>query len=488
MRLSSLIASSDGVCGSDSDVEITGIAEDSRRVEPGDLFVAIPGTQQDGGVFIVQALERGARAVLAPEGYVPVDPNTVVVTTPHIRKTLSEIAARLYPRQPDVMVAVTGTSGKTSTAQFTREIWQTLGYRAGSMGSLGLILPDSSEYSSINTPSPIVLHQRLEKAASQQVSHLVMEASSHGLAMHRMDGVRLKAAGFTNLSHDHLDYHQDMESYLAAKLRLFTEVMSVGGAAVLNADISEFEIVAAACHTRQLKVISYGKKAKEIKLLELKPDHQGQLLTLDFLGKKHQIMLPLIGAFQAWNSLCALGLVLGSGSDGDKAMAALASVTGVPGRLQRIGQAKKGGSVFVDYAHKPDALENVLKALRPHVAAHAGAKLGVVFGCGGNRDKTKRPIMGGIAQKYADWVIVTDDNTRHEEPNTIRREILAGCVPGGNVREIADRAEAISVAIGLMGPHDVLIIAGKGHETGQIVGDTTIPFDDADVAQKVLQA
>ena len=487
MWLSNLIASSDGLVLHGADVEITGIAEDSRQIEAGNLFVAIPGTAQDGGLFIADALRRGAKAVLCPtkaEAHIHLD--VPLVTAPHIRKNLSDLAAAFYPKQPDVIAGVTGTSGKTSTTQFTREIWEHLHYRAGSMGSLGLILPDSKEYSSINTPAPVLLHQRLEKAVGQNVSHFVMEASSHGLAMHRLDNVRFKAGGFTNLSHDHLDYHRDMESYLRAKLRLFAEILPTGGAAVLNADVKEYESFAKIAQNRKLNILGYGKKANEIKLIDIKPEPHGQLFTLDLFGKRQQIMLPVIGAFQVWNSLCALGMVIGCGGDTEKALEALGHVSGVLGRLQQVGTTKSGGAVFVDYAHKPDALENVLKALRPHAAAHEG-RLGVVFGCGGNRDKTKRPVMGKIAQQFADWVIVTDDNPRHEDPNIIRHEILAGCMPGKALREIADRATAIKEGISQLGPHDILIIAGKGHERGQIIGDEVLPFDDAEVAKKVLQ-
>jgi UDP-N-acetylmuramoyl-L-alanyl-D-glutamate--2,6-diaminopimelate ligase len=490
MRLSNLIASSDGLKRYGDDIDITGLTDDSRKVLPGNLFVAVPGNETDGSTFIAEALLRGARAILIPEGkdITPAGGAVTTLTTPNIRVTLSKIAAQFYRRQPDIVAAVTGTSGKTSTAQFTREIWQTLGYRAGSMGSLGLILPDSKEYSSINTPGPIDLHKRLEKAADQNVTHLVMEASSHGLAMRRMDNVLLKAAGFTNLSHDHLDYHLTMSEYLAAKSRLFSELLSPGSAAVLNADIPEFGALMKIVEARRLKVISYGQKAKEIKLIESLPDSKGQLLTFELFGKKHQAVLPVIGAFQAWNALCALGLAIGCGADMDNAVDALSQITGVAGRLELTGHTKAGAAIFVDYAHKPDALKNVLKALRPHVAAHPGAKLGVVFGCGGNRDKTKRPIMGEIAQRLADWVIVTDDNPRHEEPATIRREIMAGCKPTKTLQEIADRATAIAAGIRKLQAHDVLIIAGKGHENGQIVGDATLPFDDAEVARKVLQS
>lgn len=485
MRLSNLIESSDGLTLHGDDPDISGISADSRSIKPGFLFIAIPGAKHDGRAFIADAIRRGAVAVLAPES-TSVDPLATFITAPNIRKTISRIAAGFYPRQPETIAAVTGTSGKTSTTQFTRELWQALGYTSASIGTLGLITAHETRYGSLTTPDAITLHQLLEETVDKGVTHLAMEASSHGLALHRLDDVRVKVGGFTNLSRDHLDFHGTMEDYLAAKLRLFEAVMPEGGTVALNADATEFDDLARRAKARRHAVISYGLEGKEIRLKSVTPDARGQVLHFELFGKVSDILLPVIGQFQAWNALCALGMVVGSGGDQDRSVAALGRVTGVPGRLELAGHTKEGGAIFVDYAHKPDALENVLKALRPHVAAHKGAKLGVVFGCGGNRDSGKRPIMGAIAQRFADRVIVTDDNPRHEEPAVVRREILAGCKPGPALREIGDRAEAIRVAIGQLGPNDVLIIAGKGHESGQIIGDKTLPFDDAEVTRKVL--
>ena len=485
MQQLSRIASNEGITLHGTDREITGITADSRNVKPGFLFIAIPGTKHDGTTFIDDAVARGAVAVLAPAGFAPL-PTITTLTAPDIRKAVSSIAANFYPRQPETIVAVTGTSGKTSTAQFTREIWQAMGEKSASIGTLGLVTANESRYGSLTTPDAITLHQLLDECAGQGIHHLAMEASSHGLALHRLDHVRLKAGGFTNLSQDHLDYHHTMEDYLAAKLRLFTHVLPKGSTAVLNTDISEFDILAEAAKFHQLKVISYGAKPGDIRLLDIKPQAHSQSLRLKILGKNYEILLPLIGSFQAWNGLCALGLVIASGGNVEKAIESLGKVTGVPGRLQWVGTSAKGGMVFVDYAHKPDALLNVLQALRPHVTAHKGAKLAVIFGCGGNRDKGKRPLMGEIATRLADWVIVTDDNPRHEEPAVIRREILAGCAPGATLQEIGDRAQAIKTGIEKLAQGDVLIIAGKGHEPGQIIGDETHPFDDTDVARKVL--
>jgi UDP-N-acetylmuramoyl-L-alanyl-D-glutamate--2,6-diaminopimelate ligase len=356
---------------------------------------------------------------------------------------------------------------------------------SASIGTLGYISAAESRYGSLTTPDAISLHQMLDSAAVKGVTHLAMEASSHGLDLHRLDSVHLKAGGFTNLSRDHLDYHLTLESYFAAKQRLFTTLLQRGYTAVLNSDIPEFETLVDIAQSRGLKVISYGKKSNDIKLISANPQACGQILTLDVFGARREILLPVIGTFQALNSLCALGLVIGSGGDSNAVTNAIASLTGVPGRLQFVGETKTGGSVYVDYAHKPDALEQVLTALRPHVAAH-NSKLGVVFGCGGNRDAGKRPIMGDIAARLADWAFVTDDNPRYEDAVAIRRAVMAGAAGAKHVREVADRAVAIEKAIQDLGQHDVLVIAGKGHESGQIIGDVTHPFDDAQVAIKVL--
>ena len=467
-----------------ADVEISGLTEDSRKVKPGFLFIATPGVKQDGRGFIDAAITNGAVAVVLPEGSV-VDPRVSSIIVPDIRKATSALAAAFYPRQPETIVSVTGTSGKTSTAQFVREIWQALGQKSASIGTLGLVTAAGTGYGSLTTPDAITFHHLLDDCAGQGITHVAVEASSHGIEFNRLDHVRLKAGGFTNLSRDHLDYHQTMEAYLAAKMRLFSTLLPTGATAVLNADIPEFPVLAETAQKRGLKILSYGKNGADLCLIEARPDPRGQILRLEVFGQKAEVLLPVIGGFQAWNALCAAGLVIGSGGEAFAVIQALAQVTGVPGRLQFIGTSKKGGAVFVDYAHKPDALENVLRAMRPHVAAH-NAKLGVVFGCGGNRDKGKRPIMGDIAQRLADWVIVSDDNPRHEEAAVIRAEVLAGCADKKNVQEIGDRAVAIAEGIARLNANDVLIIAGKGHEPGQIVGDTVLPFDDAEEARKVL--
>ncbi|MDE2029119.1 MAG: UDP-N-acetylmuramoyl-L-alanyl-D-glutamate--2,6-diaminopimelate ligase [Alphaproteobacteria bacterium] len=509
MRLSTLANSSKDITLRGADIEVTGLTEDSRKVKPGCLFIATPGVKQDGRAFIDDAIKRGAVAVLLPktlqdkeqpqsnnddiplplrEGLGEGSPqasNISLLTAPDIRDATSALAAAFYPRQPETIAAVTGTSGKTSTAQFAREIWQALRHKSASIGTLGLVTAEETAYGSLTTPDAITLHRLLDECAEHDITHAVIEASSHGIELHRLDHVRLKAGGFTNLSRDHLDYHQTMEAYLAAKMGLFERILPEGAAAVLNADIPEYAALEAAAKKRKLKIISYGRQGHDLRLLDLLPDAQGQTLRLEAFGKEIDARLSVIGGFQAWNALCAAGMAIGGGEDAEAVLAALAAITGVPGRLQFIGLSAKGGAVFVDYAHKPDALENVLAALRAHVVPH-GAKLGVIFGCGGNRDAGKRPIMGRIAQEKADWVIVSDDNPRHEEPGMIRAAILAGCADKTNVKEVGDRAKAIAAGIEKLGAHDVLVIAGKGHEPGQIVGDKVLPFDDAEEARKVL--
>lgn len=467
------------------DVDVSGITEDSRKVKPGFLFIATPGTKQNGCAFIDDAVGRGAVAIVAPLDF-EAAVSLPTVKVPDVRKATADLAAAFYPRQPETIVAVTGTSGKTSTAQFAREIWQSLGRASASIGTLGLVTAKGTSYGALTTPDAITFHRLLDDCASQGITHAAIEASSHGIELHRLDRVRLKAGAFTNLSRDHLDRYGTMDAYYAAKRRLFTALLPAGAAAVLNADIPQFLELSTVARQRGLKVISFGKRGEDLRLIDCAPDSKGQILRVDCFGKRTELLLPAIGAFQAWNALGAVGLAIGSGSDADKALAALAKVTGVPGRLQYIGAKPNGGDVFVDYAHKPDALANVLRALRPHVAVHKGAKLGVVFGCGGDRDKGKRPIMGEIARKEADWVIVTDDNPRTEKPAAIRAEIVAGCGDLSTVAEIGDRAAAIREGIEKLGAHDVLVIAGKGHEPGQIIGDQVLPFDDAAQARKAL--
>ena len=482
MRLSELAGEgqegrSVGMAG---DVEIRGLSADSRRIEPGFLFAALPGSKADGRRFIDAAIARGAVAVLAPEG-TSLPAEIACIVDPNPRRRLSLLAARFYGRQPRTIAAVTGTSGKTSTVEFARQIWGRLGRKAASLGTLGLIAPAVNEYLSLTTLDPVELHRRLAGLAGSGVEHLALEASSHGLDQYRLDGVRVSAAAFTNLSRDHLDYHPDMVAYLAAKRRLFTELLAPGGAAVLNADAPEFGLLADSMDARGQRVIGYGRAGRELRLLDQRPEADGQRLSIEAFGKRHDLFFPVAGGFQAFNLLAAIGLVVGCGEDAEAALAAVGAIAVVHGRIERVVRLANGAAVYVDYAHKPGALEAVLKSLRPH----AHGKLVVVFGCGGDRDRGKRPVMGAIATELADRVFVTDDNPRSEDPAAIRREIMTGAK---GATEIGDRRQAIRAAVASLGAGDLLVIAGKGHETGQIVGAEVLPFDDSAEARAAVEA
>jgi len=463
--------------------DITGITSDSRRVEPGFLFAALPGSRADGRAYIAEAVRRGAAAVLAPPdttlgGLAAVIP---LITDDNPRRLYALMAARLHAGQPATVVAVTGTNGKTSVVSFARQIWTALGRRAASYGTLGIQTAQGFEGGSLTTPDPVDLHTSLRRLAAQGVECLAMEASSHGLEQHRLDGVRLSAAAFTNLSRDHLDYHGSMAAYFEAKLRLFRDLLPADGTAVINADDAHGASVIAACRARGQRVIAYGKAGTELRLLGSEPTGNGQRLAIEVFGRRHTVDLPLIGGFQADNALCALGLVLAGGADAVAAVDSLAHVQGAPGRLQLVARHAAGAPIFVDYAHTPDALANVLDTLRPHVAG----RLFVVFGCGGDRDAGKRPEMGRIAAERADVIIVTDDNPRSEQAAAIRGQILAAC-PGA--REVGDRAAAIRLAVSELAVGDLLVVAGKGHERGQIVGTVTHPFDDAEQVRAAVAA
>ncbi len=470
-----------------TDPDVSGLCADSRKVRPGDLFAALPGTQADGSTFIAEAVKRGALAVLTGQNTMPSQgsPDVPILTTHNPRRVFSLMAARFNPHQPDHIAAVTGTNGKTSVAAFTWQIWERLGCKAASLGTLGLhatIATDGLDTGvGLTTPDPVALHETLSALSLRGVDHLVMEASSHGLNQCRLDGVRISAAAFTNLSRDHLDYHGDMESYLYAKNRLFEDILEEGGVAVINADTPEFPDLArivAGCGSR---VMGFGRKGAHIRLESQTPGPNGQVLSIVIDDNAYQVLLPLVGDFQASNALCALGLVLACGGSEEAAVMALAHLEGAPGRMQHVADHANGAPVYVDYAHTPDALENALRALHPHVRG----RLYVVFGCGGDRDAGKRPLMGEVAGRLAGTVVVTDDNPRGENPAAIRRQILAGILTksGDTIREIGDRAEAISAAIATLEPEDLLVIAGKGHETYQIIGDERRNFDDAAVAK-----
>jgi len=480
MRLRDLF-SDDATIGPQADaIEVRGLAIDSRVVKPGDLFFAIAGSNTDGSRFIDAAIASGAVAVVGdhpPQRACPVP----FVTTPNPRRALALAAARFFPRQPATIAAVTGTSGKTSVAAFTRQIWQQLGHPSASIGTIGLVSPRRTIYGSLTTPDPIALHRQLDEIAADGVTHLAFEASSHGLDQYRLDGVRIAAGGFTNLTRDHMDYHPDVAHYLNAKLRLFRDLVAAGGAAVVSADHACSQEVIDAARARKLRIIAVGRKADGgdgIRLVGADIEGFAQKLTLEHRGRRHLIKLPLVGEFQIENALVASGLAIGTGSEADAVFKNLEKLEGARGRLERVGE-RNGAPIFVDYAHKPDALAKALQALRPY----AKRKLVVVFGAGGDRDAGKRPLMGAIATENADSVIVTDDNPRSEDPDAIRAAILAAAK---GAKEIADRAEAIRAGVAALQPGDALLIAGKGHETGQIVGDKTLPFSDHDTVAAAL--
>ena len=466
-----------------ADPVITGVTADSRKVAPGSLFVALPGSAADGRAFIPQALSQGAAAVLAPaDTDAALAP--VLVTSGDVRRSYAIAARSFYGAQPKTCVAITGTNGKTSVAAFCRQIWAGLGLSAASMGTLGVLKQTGNVNQALTGPgltSPDAADaaRLLAQLAADGVTHLALEASSHGIDQRRLDGVSLKAAAFTNLTQDHLDYHGDMEAYRAAKLRLFDTLLPRGRTAVLNADSEAYSSFAAASIMSGLGVMGVGERGRDLTLVSRSAVPEGQRLTLDIGGTLHEVLLPLAGAFQASNALVAAGLCIAAGEKPERVLSALEKITGAQGRLQRIPGAGRG-EVYVDYAHTPDGLETVLKAMRPH----ATGRLIVVFGAGGDRDRAKRPLMGEIAGRLADIAIVTDDNPRSEDPAAIRRAVREGCP---DALEIGDRRAAIRHAVGQMRGGDVVIIAGKGHEQGQIVGGTTHPFDDATEAAEALR-
>jgi UDP-N-acetylmuramoyl-L-alanyl-D-glutamate--2,6-diaminopimelate ligase len=481
MRLRDLFSSDAAIAPQADAIEVSGLAVDSRAVKPGDLFFALAGSKTDGSRFIEQAIAAGAVAVAceqAPAG----ERRVPIVVTPNPRRALALAAARFYPTQPQTIAAVTGTSGKTSVAAFTRQIWQRLGHVSASIGTIGLVSPKRTVYGSLTTPDPIALHRQLDEIAHDGVTHLAFEASSHGLDQYRLDGVRIAAGGFTNLTRDHMDYHPDVAHYLGAKLRLFRDLVVDGGAAVISADHDCSAEVLAAARKRGLRIIAVGRNAdgagEGIRLEAAAVGGFAQKLALEHHGRRHMIGLPLVGEFQIENALVAAGLAIGTGSEPGAVFASLEHLEGAKGRLERVGE-HNGAPIFVDYAHKPDALAKALQALRPYVKR----KLIVVFGCGGDRDAGKRPLMGAIASDNADSVIVTDDNPRSESPEKIRAAILDAAK---GAEEIGDRAEAIKAAIAALQPGDTLLIAGKGHETGQIIGDKTLSFSDHEAVAAVL--
>jgi len=460
-------------------VEIAGVTVDSRLVQAGDLFVALPGTKIDGREFIVDAVKAGASAILTIPGTV-VDASIPVVEDRNPRRKYAELASRFYADQPQTQVAVTGTNGKTSVADFTRQLWQFMGSEAASVGTLGVQSNFYEKLGGLTTPDPMALHSALNALVHAGVNHVAIEASSHGLDQYRLDGVRFCAAAFTNLTRDHLDYHKSEQGYFYAKARLFGELLAPGDAAVINIDSSWGAVLDDIAWARGLEKLTVGMgKDAALQLIDQQPDAMGQRVSFAFEGSSHEISLPLMGGFQAENALLAAGLVIATGGDKDACFAGLEVLKGVPGRMELMGTSARGGAVFVDYAHTPGGLSTVLQAAR----AHNPNKLHLVFGCGGDRDAGKRPQMGEIAVKYADRIYVTDDNPRSESAAAIRSEILAAA---HGAIEINDRGAAIECAISELQAGDMLVVAGKGHEEGQIVGEDVLPFSDIKMVKNIL--
>ena len=473
MRLSALLQQDFAV-----DPEITGVTADSRLVRPGFLFAALPGAKVDGKGFAQTAVQAGAAAVIASGPIEGLDAPVIETLDP--RRTYALAAAAFWGKQPNICVAVTGTNGKTSVATFCRQIFTHLGHRAARMGTLGVRAGDEQiTPPGLTTPDAGDVARLLAGLAQRGVTHLALEASSHGIDQRRIDGVRLTAAGFLNLTQDHLDYHATMGAYRAAKLRLFDTLLPRGAIAVLNADSDAFPAFAATATFAGHPLMSVGERGQALKLVSRTALPDGQRLSIIAENRTFDINLPLVGAFQAGNALVAAGLCIAAGESVEPVLAALEHIEGAPGRLQRVGAGPNGGEAFIDYAHTPDGLETVLRALRPHVSG----RLIVVFGAGGDRDRGKRPIMGEVAARLADVVIVTDDNPRSEQPAAIRAAIIASA-PGA--REVGDRAKAIAAGADMLGEGDILVIAGKGHERGQVVGDRTLPFDDVDQTRSAL--
>jgi UDP-N-acetylmuramoyl-L-alanyl-D-glutamate--2,6-diaminopimelate ligase len=464
--------------GTVGDLIISGLTADSRKIVPGMAFVAVAGSKADGASFVADAVGRGASVVItghvADAGAVP------LLTVSEPRRFLALAAARLCGKQPATMAAVTGTAGKTSVASFTRQIWAHAGHAAAMIGTTGVISPTRNEYGSLTTPDPVSLHQLLAELADEGVTHASMEASSHGLDQFRLDGVRLSAAAFTNLGRDHMDYHPTMEDYMAAKMRLFRDLLPKGSPAVVFADDAWSDRAVAAAREAGQDVRTVGRRGDFLTLKRVEHFRHKQVAEIHLGDDIFEVDIPLAGDFQIANALVAAGLAVSTGVAAPVAMAALEKLVGASGRLELVGHTAAGALAYVDYAHKPDALENVLTSVRPFTTG----RVIVVFGCGGDRDRGKRPIMGEIACRLADVVFVTDDNPRSEEPAAIRAEIMAGA---SCATEVGDRAQAIRAAAGMLKSGDTLIVAGKGHEEGQTVGSVTLPFSDHAELRKALE-
>ena len=479
-RLASLFADDVDISAEQGNVWIKGLTADSRAVTEGTLFAALPGTNADGAAFVPDAIKAGAAAILMGEQALDGEVAIPVIRAEDPRRALALVASRYFARQPRTVVAITGTNGKTSVAVFLRQIWEAVGRKAASLGTVGLVAPGADASANLTTPDPVKLHEILANLAHDEVTHLALEASSHGLDQRRLDGVRMAAGALTNITRDHLDYHGTLEAYLKAKFRLFDTLLPKGAAVVVDADRPEAGTVHRVAKGRGLEYFSVGRAGETLRLHSLTRMPDGARLLVEAWGEKHYIALPLVGHFQVANALVAAGLAVATGVEVKAALAALETLQGASGRLELVGSHASGARVFVDYAHTPDALANALDAIRPH----AEGRLIVVFGAGGDRDPGKRPIMGEAAAAKADQVIVTDDNPRSEDPAAIRHAVLQGA-PGAH--EIGDRRAAIRAAVSGLRAGDILLIAGKGHETGQTIGGEVLPFSDQDEARAALK-
>ena len=461
--------------GSDEDSPVTGFAIDHRKVAPGTVFGAFPGTRFNGEDFIPAAVAAGAVAVVSrPEAVVE---GAVQIAAEEPRREFARLAARFFRPFPEVVVAVTGTNGKTSNVELCRQLWRMAGHPSASIGTLGVTTADDQVTTGLTTPDIVTFLSNMAGLERMGITHAAFEASSHGLAQYRTEGLPVRAAGFTNFSRDHLDYHLTMQAYFEAKMRLFEEVVEPGGTAVVWTDDAKSDEVVRRCRARGLTVMTVGRRGEALKLVSREASPLGQKLVVEADGRAHKVDLALIGAYQAANALTAAGLVVATGGELAPTLANLSRVHPVRGRLERAVITRAGAPIYVDYAHTPDAIESAIEALRPH----ARDRMITVFGAGGDRDVGKRAEMGAVAMRLSDLVIVTDDNPRSEDPAAIRRDILEGA-PGA--REVAGRREAILAAVAVAGPGDIILLAGKGHEQGQIIGDMVLPFDDVSVARE----
>lgn len=458
-------------------LEIGGLALDSRKVRPGDLFAALPGVNTDGRKFIESAIKAGAVAVLAPPG---TEAGAPVIEAEDTPGALAAMAAKFHPGQPATIAAVTGTNGKSSTVEFLRQIWTLAGIKAAALGTLGVTRASGRTEVGYTTPDAIALHRSIDAVAGEGVTHLAMEASSHGLKQRRMDAVRVTAAAFTNLTQDHLDYHPDFEDYFNAKLGLFNRVAAEGAPAVINMDSDWSQKMADGAKAAGHEIVTIGWRGHDLVISEIIPHPTSQTLCFSWRGDDFEVVLPLVGEFQTSNALTAATLAVLTGVKPAEAFTALSGLGGVSGRLEEVGRTKAGAPIFIDYAHTPDGLDKLLRAVRPHTQG----RIVLVFGAGGDRDASKRAKMGAIAAKLADTVFVTDDNPRSEDPAAIRKQVMEGCA---DCIEIADRSEAIKAGIQGLQAGDTLVITGKGHETGQIVKDKVLPFNEPEIVREHLK-